>query len=302
MKKILYAAILSAAVVSLAACGSKSSDSGAKDNSASTETTEASDNGQADAAETTSLDDSTDGPVDTTDLGSSDCTVQKLEGNNLTVELDDGSSMTFDISEAYVNPAWQLMTGDEVNVYFEGEEPTDGMKVLEVAMAVPYEYTSESYDEDPQVYGEVTAVSADSISVVENEGREPEEGGPVDGTEYTFKRPSYETVVGDPKVGDSVQVLYLGDLTNAISYRICTEAMMDDPKSDIYEIQGTLAQFKAGIIYLKTDEGDVFGFNPDGDEKLIAEAKKDVGKKVRISYTDSIRMRVSSCDGITVVE
>ena len=78
--------------------------------------------------------------------------------------------MTFDISEAYVNPAWQLMTGDEVNVYFEGEEPTDGMKVLEVAMAVPYEYTSESYDEDPQVYGEVTAVSADSISVVENEG------------------------------------------------------------------------------------------------------------------------------------
>ena len=53
---------------------------------------------------------------------------------------------------------------------------------------------------------------------------------------------------------------------------------------------------------MKTDEGDVFGFNPDGDEKLIAEAKKDVGKKVRISYTDSLRMRVSSCDGITVVE
>ncbi len=274
-KKFTYTLLLVMAALSLAACGGKKTE------------------------ETTAAAEST---VDVSGLSDVDAIVQKSDGTNLTVELNDGTSLTVDLSEAHTNPAWNLMPGDEVDIYYSGEgDLTDGMKVAEVQMVLPYEETSEEFSDNPQVYGEITAVSDDSITVREEEGRN-EEDGAQDGTEYTFKRPSYGTVIGDPQVGSYAQVLYLGELNadDAAAYRICTEDMMEDEASDVYEIQGTLAKYEEGILYLQTDEGTEFKFNVGENEELAAKAEENVGKKVKVSY-DSIRMRVGNADGITAV-
>ena len=276
-KKFTYTLLMTMVALSLAACG-----------------------GKKPADETTAV----EGTIDTTGMNDVYATVQKADGTQLTVELDDGTSVTVDTSEAHQNSAWNWMPGDEVDIYFTGEDAlSDGMKVAEIQMSVPYEDTTEDFSEDPQVYGEITAVSDDAITVREEEGRN-EEDGPQDGTEYSFKRAVYGTVIGDPQVGTYAQVLYLGDLgaEDATAYRILTDDMMDDPASDVYAVQGTLAKFEEGIAYLQCDDGTEFKFTMNDDEKLTADAEAAVGKKVKISYVDSIRMRVSSADSITVVE
>jgi hypothetical protein len=298
MKKFVYIAMTVFAVLSLAACqGGKKESSETTAAVASGENSGIGVDGDASVA----------GPVDISNMKSFQATVQKLDGTKLTVEYEDGTSLTLDTTEAFINPAWELMPGDEVDIFYNGEEdadiPADGTKVAEVVMSVPYEYVSEDFSSEPQVYGEITKISDDSITIREDEGIN-DDGGPLDGIEYTFKIPSYATTIGKAKAGTYAQVLYLGKLSSddATAYRICTEDMMENEESEVYEIKGTLAQFADGIIYLKTDEGEVFNFTVDGDEKLAKIAADSIDKKVKVSYTDSIRMRVSTCDGIKFVK
>lgn len=298
MKKFVYTAMTVLAVLSLAAC-----QGGKKE---TTETTAAVSSGDNSGIGVDG-DSSVAGPVDVSNMKDFQATVQKLDGTKLTVEYEDGTSLTLDTSDAFINPAWQLMPGDEVDIFYNGEDgvdiPADGTKVAEVVMSVPYEYVSEDFSSEPQVYGEITKLSDDSITIKEDEGINSDDG-PQDGVEYTFKIPSYATTIGKAKVGDYAQVLYLGKLSSddAKAYRICTEDMMEKEDSEVYEIKGTIAQFADGIIYLKTDEGEVFYFTVDGDEKLAKVAADSIDKKVKISYTDSIRMRVSTCNGIKFVK
>ncbi|HCS66873.1 MAG TPA: hypothetical protein DIW34_01220 [Oribacterium sp.] len=278
-KRLTYTILVTMAALSLAACGGKKQESGA-----------------ADAA--------VEGTIATDGMSDVYATVQKVDGTQLTVELDDGNSMTFDISDAHANPVWTWMPGDEVDIFYEGEgDPTDGMKATEVQMSMPYEDSTGDYNEDPQVYGEITAISDDSVTVREEEGKN-EDGGPQDGTEYTFKRASYGIDVGDPQVGTYAQVLYIGDLgtDGATTYRILTDDMMDDDASDVYAVQGTLSKFEDGILYLQCDDGTEFKFTTNDDEQMNADAEAAVGKKVKVSFIDSLRRRVTSADSITVVE
>ena len=177
-KKLTYTLLMAMMALSIAACGKK-------------------DGGQK----------ADEGTIATDDMSDFYATIQKADGNQLTVELDDGSSITVDLSEAHMNPAWSWMPGDEVDIYYTGEgDPTDGMKVAEVQMDVPYENTNSDFSENTQVYGEITALTDDSITVREEEGRN-EEDGPQDGTEYSFKRASYGVDVGEPAVGPYAQIL-----------------------------------------------------------------------------------------------
>ncbi|SEA34761.1 hypothetical protein SAMN05216349_1105 [Oribacterium sp. KHPX15] len=298
MKKFVYTAMTVLAVLSLAAC------QGGKKEAAETTAQAATEDNSGIGVDG---DSSVAGPVDISNMQSFQATVQKLDGKNLTVEYVDGTSLTLDTTDAFVNPAWELMPGDEVEIFYNGDEgsdiPADGAKVAEVVMSVPYEYVSDDFSAEPQVYGEITKLSDDSITIREDEGINTDDG-PQDGVEYTFKIPSYATTIGKAKVGTYAQVLYLGKLSSddAKAYRICTDDKLEGDESEVFEIKGTLAQFKDGIIYLKTDEGEVFCFTIDGDEKLAKVAADSIDKKVKISYTDSIRMRVSTCDGIKFVK
>ncbi len=303
MKKITYAVLAATMVLSLAACNS-----GKKAETQAPETTAAPESSAADDGIGVDGDSSIAGPVDISDMADFQATVQKVDGSKLTVEYEDGTSITVDTTDAYINPAWELMPGDEIDIFYEKQDeasdvPADGTKVAEVVMSVPYEYVSDEFSSESQVYGEVVKISDDSITVREDEGINSDDG-PQDGVEYTFKIASFATTVGKVKKGSYAQVLYLGELASADAraYRMCSEDAMEDASSDVYEVEGTLAKFDTGIIYLNTDDGDVFAFTVDGDDELAKLAKDSIDKKVKISYTDSIRMRVSTCNGITVVK
>ena len=277
-KKLTYTLLMAMMALALAGCGSK------KDGDAKT--------------------DAVEGTIATDGMSDFYAIVQKADGNQLTVELDDGSSINVDISGAHTNPAWSWMPGDEVDIYYSGEgDPTDGMKVAEVQMDVPYENTNSDFSENTQVYGEITALTDDSITVREEEGRN-EEDGPQDGTEYTFKRASYGFDIGEPAVGTYAQILYIGELgaDDATCFRVLTDDMMDDPASDVIAVQGTLTKLEDDVVYLQCDDATEFKFSVSSDDQLLSDATAAVGKKVKLSFVDSLRMRVASADSITVVE
>lgn len=292
MKKLAAYTALGLMMLTMAACGKKAS---------TTETTVSA--AESSVPESEAL-----------DTNSLDCFVEKLEGNKLTVKVDDGTSMTFDISNAKINPAWNLMEGDEVEVEYQGSDPTDGMAVDAVEMSVPFEFTSEDYNEDPSIYGVIKSVDANTIQLTEVlDGRQEavSEAASDDtnqkdaqeelGNTYTFHRAAYETDVasGDIKSGDYALINYIGDLDkDPVCYRICTDDMMDDEKSDVYGITGTIDKIEDNIIYLKASDGTEFKFDPSGNDDLLKQAEADTGKKVEITYSDSIRQRVITADSI----
>ena len=232
-------------------------------------------------------------------------TIQKADDSQIQVELDDGSSMNFNIKNAKVNQKYGLMPGDEVTLWYEADELSDGMELKAVEMNVPFELTSENYDQDPMGYGQITNIDDKSITIKEEEGRSEEDvpdGYPIDGKEYTFTRPSYGYVIGEPKKGDYAEVDFLGDLSsNAAAYRIVTQDAMenDENASDVRALIGTMGEVdEDGLFDLTTDEGTTFHFTTEGNAELIKKAKDAKGKKVTVSYSDSIRMRVTTCDNI----
>lgn len=293
MKKLAAYTALGLMMLTMAACGKKAS---------TTETTTA-------AAAESSVPES-----EALDTNSLDCFVEKLEGNKLTVKVDDGTSMTFDISNAKINPAWNLMEGDEVEVEYQGSDPTDGMAVDAVKMSVPFEFTSEDYNEDPSIYGVIKSIDANTIQFTEVlDGRQEavseaasgdanqEDAQEELGKTYTFHRAAYETDVasGDIKAGTYALINYLGELDkDPVCYRICTDDMMDDDASDVYGITGAIDKIEDGIIYLKASDGTEFKFDPSGNDDLLKQAEADTGKKVEITYSDSIRQRVITADSI----
>ena len=75
-------------------------------------------------------------------------TVQKLEGDKLSVETGDGKAMNFDVKGATLDKTWELKPGDEVEISYAGTEPQDGMTVKAVTVSVPYEFTTEEFKGD----------------------------------------------------------------------------------------------------------------------------------------------------------
>lgn len=281
MKKILYTAVLSAVTLSLSACGGSSANN----------TSAANDKTSQPAVETT---DSTAG------LNSILAIVQRSEGGQMSVETDDGSAVTFDISKTRLNSAWELMTGDEIEIFYSADSINDGMSVDEIRMVTPYELSMDDLSEEYLIYGSVSSISADSITVLEDDDLGGDlENGPENGVEYTLKRGSYETVVGEPKVGDYVSVLYFGELDDTLySYRICTEDMMDSQDSDVKMLIGTVEKMDGSILFLSTDAGRTFCFDTDAGEELFKKASDAVGKKAGVVFSDSLRLRVTNCDDI----
>lgn len=243
-------------------------------------------------------------------------TVQKLAGDTLSVELDDGQSMSFNISGAAVSKAWELMPGDQVDIGYDGEDPVDGMAVKSVVVSVPFEYVTEGYTENSTLYGRIEAVDEKSITVREllDERKEssPETKNPASMTEedllgesYTFARAPYETTVTKDgvKPGAYAQISYLGELTkDPVCFRICTEDMEEDPAAEHTGIRGQVEKVEDGVIYLRASEDAEFRFTTAGNEELLKQADALKGREVVLNFSDSLRQRVATADSIEEIK
>lgn len=284
-KRLGVAMMLLCAVLGLAGCGSQAAEE--------TTTAEATVQGtQVEAAETTAEPSSAE-----IERNSVYATVQELSGTKLTVEAEDGKTMTFDISRAETNPAYEFMQGDEVEIEYLGSEPIDGMAVSRVVMSTPYEMTSEEFNEDGILWGTIVSVDDQSITVQEDDGGRGEaDGGTAAAGTYTFTRAPYEQVITKDGLnpGAAVLVSYVGELDAPTAYRLCTEDMQEDPAGDIYAMSGTVDKIEQGVLYLSTADGTVFKFA--ADDSVLAKAQ--VGASVTVDYYGSIRQRVIQADDI----
>lgn len=287
-KKILMAAVL-CMMFGLAACGKK----GEAESSADTSV----------AAASTEVSEATVEPSsEEIEMNSIYATVQETDGSKLTVEAENGKSLSLDISKAELNPAYPLMQGDEVEIAFLGSEPIDGMAVASVIMVTPFELVAEDYNEDPMLWGTITAVDDTSITVQEDDGgRSTAEGGEASAGSYTFTIAPYAQIItkGGLLPGSAVLVDYVEEEDGTLTaYRLCTEDMQEDPAGEVFAFTGTIENVEQGIIYLKTADGTEFRFSAEDD--LLAEAKQ--GETVQLRYSGSIRQRVLMAEDILTSE
>ena len=238
-------------------------------------------------------------------------TVQKLEGDKLSVETGDGKAMNFDVKGATLDKTWELKPGDEVEISYAGTEPQDGMTVKAVTVSVPYEFTTEEFNDEQNLYGEITAVTDSSISVKEiPDFREAAlEGENTEGKKYgetvTFQRPSFEIDLtqGGLKVGSEISVYYLGDLNNnPVAFYTVTEDALDEDGADTLKIKGSIESVDGDGFTLKADDTHSFRFTTDGNNDLTKEVEADKGKTVEVSYSTSLKARVSLAESIKVAE
>ena len=238
-------------------------------------------------------------------------TVQKLDNGKLSVETGDGKVLTFDVNGATLDKTWELRPGDEVEISYEGTEPQDGMTVKSVTVSVPYEFTTEDFNDEQNLYGEITAINDSSITVKEiPDFREAAlEGENTEGKKYgdtvTFQRPSFEIDLtqGGLKVGGEISVYYLGELSNnPVAFYTITEDALEGEDADHLKVKGTIESVDGDVFTLKSDDTHSFRFTTDGNNDLTKEVETNKGKTVEVSYSTSLKARVSLAEGIKVVE
>ncbi len=313
MKKYFLGILAIGVLLSAVGCGQKAE--APKEETTSQETAAASQAETNPANDTTEASAQEQGAEETTEeetenYNSVNGVVQSVEDGILKVEVEDGSAASFDVSEAEMNEAWELMAGDEVGIYFDGEEWEDGMKAVRVSMLVPVESTLEEYYEDPSIYGRVDQIDDESITLTEildERNEDAPEGedelGAYLGETYTFKRASYETLVtkGGVKEGTQVLLHYTGKLDeDPEAYRVCTEDIMDDEAANVIAIHGVIDKVSENVLYLKAEDGTVLKFDLSERDDLVQKAEAAVGKEANVEFTGSIRQRVVPADDIKI--
>ena len=237
--------------------------------------------------------------------------IQKIEEGKLTVETGEGKVYSFDSKGATLDPTWELMTGDEVEIGYEGTEPQDGMAIKKVTVSVPYEFTTEEFNDESNIYGEITAVDDKNITIKEiPDFREVAlEGEDTEGRKYgdtvVFPRAAFELDLTKEglAVGKEISIYYLGDVkNNPLAFYTITEDALEEEDANNLQIKGTLEKVEGDILTLKSDDSHSFRFTTNGDQEVSKAATENVGKTVVVTYSTSLRARVSVAEGVKAVE
>ena len=237
--------------------------------------------------------------------------IQKIEEGKLTVETGEGKVYTFDSKGAKLDSTWDLMAGDEVEIGYEGTEPQDGMTIKTVTVSVPYEFTTEDFNDESNLYGEITAVDDKSITVKEipdfreaaTQGEDTE--GKKYGDTFVFQRAPFELDLTKEGlgVGKEISISYLGDVkNNPLAFYTITEDALEEEEANNLQIKGTIEKVDGDIVTLKCDDSHSFRFTTDGNAEVNKTATENVGKPVVVTYSTSLRARVSVAEGIKAAE
>ena len=231
--------------------------------------------------------------------------IQKIEEGKLTVETGEGKVYSFDSKGATLDSTWELMAGDE------GTEPQDGMAIKKVTVSVPYEFTTEEFNDESNLYGEITAVDDKNITVKEiPDFREVAlEGEDTEGRKYgdtvVFQRAPFELDLTKEglAVGKEISIYYLGDVkSNPLAFYTITEDALEEEDANNLQIKGSLEKVEGDILTLKSDDSHIFRFTTNGDQEVTKAATENVGKTVVVTYSTSLRARVSVAEGVKAAE
>ena len=224
--------------------------------------------------------------------------IQKIEEGKLTVETGEGKVYTFDSKGAKLDSTWDLMAGDEVEIGYEGTEPQDGMTIKTVSVSVPYEFTTEDFNDESNLYGEITDFREAATQGEDTEGKKY-------GDTFVFQRPAFELDLTKEGlgVGKEISIYYLGDVkNNPLAFYTITEDALEEEEANNLQIKGTIEKVDGDIVTLKCDDSHSFRFTTDGNAEVNKTATENVGKPVVVTYSTSLRARVSVAEGIKAAE
>lgn len=166
----------------------------------------------------------------------------------ITVADDAGKEVKFDVSEAKVEGAEAIGTGDEVEVSYSGELSADvtKAKAVEIVTSAAAEAAEEEAAEVDEIISGTIETADDKTLTLKTD----------DGT-YTFNAIIAQRVTKDGiKAGASAEVTFYGDLDdeddNPVATRIVTEDAKDTEDAKIKTLTGKVVEVKSGYAVLDT--------------------------------------------------
>ena len=95
----------------------------------------------------------------------------------------------------------------------------------------------------------------------------------------------------------------MGDLkNNPLAFYTVTEDALDEEGADSLKLKGSIESVDGDVFTLKADDTHSFRFTTNGNDDLTKEVEANKGKTVEVSYSTSLKARVSLAEGIKVVE
>lgn len=266
MKKFLsliVAAMLVGTLVS--GCGTSSDSSTETSVDESTETTE------DDYADDSSLDESG--------------TVAEVDGDLVTLQLENGSQLSFDISESENSGMDYLMQGALADVTYEVADDGSYMAVyFDVTMSIEQQANTE--DRDPIIYGTLEYMDANDVYLIDDTGTER------DFENQMSRTISFETI----QAGDRIAVAYYGTIFEdptdpGAEYDAGT--FTDKPVAlkvmsiDAVNTEDALANYISGIVSMVYTNGieiqnDLTTFRFQADPSLVEDIEQE--DHVRVYY------------------
>ena len=269
MKRTYVLAMAIALMTGLTACSS-----GSEETVAAETTTEAVTETSTEA-ETTTEEETTEAEREEDYV---DGIVASVDETTMTVNADDGTEVTFDISNAAVNGDYPLGAGDEVSVMFYVDDSTDVQEAAEID--IYYSVAEENAAGDPVMIGVVEDATMNTIAITDE----------VDGQTYYFSTAIAQMVTGENGlvVGDEVRLTYLGDVGDeeypGLAVKVVTSDMYDSEEASVNTLTGTVCAVSEGRVDLETADGNIFNFVDQGADFSMASE----GDTLTIIYEGSL--------------
>ena len=174
MKKKLLVTCILAMTVAAAACGKKddTAESEAFVESTVEETeAEAEEESEAESKEAGEAQaEASDDEEYIEDEGYYEGTVTSVNGKQITLQGPDGSSFVFDITNAELDPDYDVLPGALVDVSYDGAK-ADVTPVTEVSVVMSLEQQADSLGKDPVLVGTITDMTPSEITVTDPNGK-----------------------------------------------------------------------------------------------------------------------------------
>ena len=206
-----------------------------------------------------------------TEKGDMTGTVVMALGDSMIVDCED-ETVNFTTSpdtKYYLGDGTKLSIGDTVNVKYHTERRKTIADRISIVKYAKYEQ---------KFSGKVSDVKSYEFTVTE------------DNTTVTFIKNDVTIVKGDLSVGDEVDVVYTGNISEhpfATEITV-TKDVKEEPK--ISSITGFVSEYTDKSLLVSVDSATSYRFKVDKDTKITGVAKKiEAGQSVKVFFTGDLK-------------
>lgn len=218
--------------------------------------------------------------------------VGEVNDKVITVADDEGKEVKFDISEAKVDGADAVGTGDEVEITYAGEIAEDVTKARAVDII-----TSAAAEAEEEAAAEIDETISGTIEKADDKTLTLKTD---DGT-YTFNFLIAQKVTKDGvKAGVKADVTFYGDLEDEedkpVVTKVVTEDAKDTPEAKVNALTGKVAEVKTDYVVLDTVDPSNTLFTFVGKEGMFDGLK--VGDTATVIYEGTLTDRAIAATGL----